>query len=146
MLRIVREEGGVHPEHPERPAGVEPRPHLNGLAFGQGLGRGPRAGAEGLAVAQELEAVSQQRGNGFRTRRQHRWLEQPLDRLDAQVVRHVEDMRDDRDVEGGRIDAHVDIAERNRMSRGRRRDAQQRERNPMSAGRLMAVNGNVREG
>ena len=54
MLRIIREQRGVHREHPQRPFAGEACAHLDRLTLGKRLGRGPRAGAERTAVAQEL--------------------------------------------------------------------------------------------
>ena len=56
--------------------------------------------------------------------------------LDAQIVRHVEDVRDDGQFDGGARQADVDVAERRRMRRGGRRRETSPSRMQMKSGRI----------
>ena len=98
MLRIVRKHhASTTVIEPAAPRDGERGRELQRLALGKRLGRRPR-------VDGQRAAVGRQRATGRRSslriaailRREDGRIEQPLDRLDAQIVRDVEDVGDER--------------------------------------------------
>ena len=60
--------------------------------------------------------------------RGHVGVEEPVGRVDAEVVGQVEDVRDEHTLERGSLQTKIDVAERNRMSVSGGRSEQQDER------------------
>ena len=94
---------------------------LNRLAIAERLRRRPHRPGRLPAVHPHLNALPDQRDDGLTSGGERRPVEQDLLVRNAQIVRNVEDVRDDRQFHGGAGQADVDIAERRGMRRGGRR-------------------------
>ena len=111
MVRIVRKEQRLHGY--DTWSGVEATAERepDRLAIGDDLGVAPLQGG-GAPVGGDGEAPADQVHDGTRLLRGDRRIEQTLGRIDVQVVRNVEHVRDQRAFDGCALETKIEIAER----------------------------------
>ena len=100
-----------------------------------------------MTVGRQMQPRLDEPSDVVSARRQDGRFEEPLGRLDAEIVADVEDVKDDRELDGAGATANVDVAEWGWMRCGRRRDTEQREQTQWTEALHLdriGVNGNVR--
>ena len=88
------------------------------LTIGQSLGRRPRVRDERDAVGHQSNAWAEERGNRVGLPRKEGWIEQSFLRLDLEIVRDVENVRDERDIDRRSLQLNVEVTERHRVCEG----------------------------
>ena len=119
VLRIVREhrraDAGPFPPGPRARSG---RASLSDWRSAT-TSADDHCGVSATPFAVTVSRPAKQPRDGRRLLRRDRRIEQPLGRLDVQIVREVEDVRDERALDRVRLEAEVDVAERHRVRRRR---------------------------
>ena len=115
MIGIVGEQGRGDREGARRPIEPERDVQPEGLTVRDDIRRRP-GWPEHPTVGHHFEAPRQHFDNGFVVAGHESWLEKPLGGIDVQVVRHVENVGDERAVDHVALNAQVEVTERNGMS------------------------------
>ena len=124
MIRIVGEHVRTD-RHRTWPAGqLIADLHPERLPIGEHVGRRPRR-RQRHAVSGELQSWTQQRADRRRSPVGHAPIEQQLGLRDVQIVREIDNMRDQRHLERSGFNVDVEVAEGDGMGGDRRRQCKQ---------------------
>ena len=120
VLRIVGKHLRRHGDHAGARRQREAQRELQRLAIGDDLRVRPLRASASTPSATTVSRAREQLRDRRRLLRRDRRIEQPFGRIDVQVVREVEDVRDQRAFDRVRLQPEIEIAERHRMRRCRR--------------------------
>ena len=119
MVRIVGEHHRGNAHRAGRACERIPQVQPDRLPLGDDLRLRP-FGAQRLAVRRDHQPRREQLDDRGRTGRDHAGIEQPLGRIDVQLVGDVEDVGDQRPFDRAALKVQIQIAERDRVREGRR--------------------------
>ena len=146
MRRVVREHPGVHRQHTGSPSGRVDRPDQQRLPLGQRFQPRPHRVGQRPAVRGQPQSGIEQRDDARVLGREEGRFQQTLGGIDAQFVRNVDDVHDQRDTDRIVVQPCVEIAEWHLVGgrwRGRHQQYQSNPGTRQSPHRWKRSNGNV---